>query len=382
MDVSAIVERTLRGVADCAQADAYLPTEAQVDFLCARVTALLSAEPILLRLDGAFVVAGDIHGNASDLTAFFRIHGYPPATRYLFLGDYVDRGRRSIEVLTLLYGIKALHPGALFLLRGNHETASMSHGYGFESECRRRASRAVYAAFAATFRHLPVACVLNGTALCVHGGISPRLRALADLARLAKSADVPDGSVVADLLWSDPSDALRGWGPGARGIGCQFGADALRAFLAENGLALLIRAHQHSQRGFGWAFEDARFGGSCLTVFSSTNYCGLGNFAAVAVVGADNEVKLTILDPLEEGEKPVVIFPEWLLRNSKAEWVQDGEDGPASEPNLIGGDEPGLGRRPAVDPDAFLLSLAAKAPRRCPLHFARGSSLMPRLSMN
>jgi serine/threonine-protein phosphatase PP1 catalytic subunit len=338
MNPSYLLERLLDGVADFPNINAYLPTPDQVDSLCAQVTSHLRNDPILLRLNGSFVVAGDIHGDIYDLVRIFGLFGYPPSVRYLFLGDYVDRGKHSIEVLTLLYALKVLFPLDVFLLRGNHETVGMSSRYGFKSECKSRVSKAIYKTFTSTFRYLPLACILNGAMFCVHGGISPSLRTIADLDSLAKPVSLPQEGPVADLVWSDPKDGLRDWATGSRGIAHDFGVDALNAFLRANGFAMMIRAHQHCENGFQWAFADIPDSkGKCLTIFSSPNYCNLGNHGAVVRIDCGEQPKITVFAPLTEAQKKEhrVIFPVWLLRKSTESYLVDVDDGPASEPNLI-----------------------------------------------
>jgi protein phosphatase len=84
-------------------------------------TAVLRSEPALLSPTGCFVVVGDLHGSIHDLLQILSAFEYPPAQSYLFLGDYVDRGANSVEVLLVLYALKVLFPHHIYLLRGNHE---------------------------------------------------------------------------------------------------------------------------------------------------------------------------------------------------------------------------------------------------------------------
>lgn len=152
-------------------------------------------------------ICGDIHGQFEDLQKLFQLGGLPsadPKNRYLFLGDYVDRGNEGVESMTLLLCLKVLYPSQIFLLRGNHECATISWIYGFYEECKRRFSIKLWKEFIECFNYLPLTGIVEEKIFCMHGGLSPELNKIDDIEVIKRPVEIPDQGILCDLLWSDP----------------------------------------------------------------------------------------------------------------------------------------------------------------------------------
>nr|GMD98733.1 serine/threonine-protein phosphatase PP1 [Ipomoea batatas] len=199
----------------------------------------------------------------------FEYGGYPPEANYLFLGDYVDRGKQSIETICLLLAYKIKYKENFFLLRGNHECASINRIYGFFDECKRRYNVRVWKTFTECFNCLPVAALIDEKILCMHGGLSPDLKHLDQIRSIPRPIDVPDQGLLCDLLWADPDRDIEGWGENDRGVSYTFGADKVAEFLEEHDLDLVCRAHQVVEDGYEF-FSNRQL----VTIFSAPNYCG------------------------------------------------------------------------------------------------------------
>jgi serine/threonine-protein phosphatase PP1 catalytic subunit len=96
--------------------------------ICQAAREIFLSQPTLIELSPPVKIVGDVHGQFSDLIRLFEMCGFPPASNYLFLGDYVDRGKQSLETFLLLLCYKIKYPENFFLLRGNHECANVTRG--------------------------------------------------------------------------------------------------------------------------------------------------------------------------------------------------------------------------------------------------------------
>jgi len=243
--------------------------EAQIRALCNKARDIFSQQPVLLELEAPLKIVGDVHGQYYDLLRLLEYGGFPPEANYLFLGDYVDRGRQSIETICLLLAYKVRYPENFFLLRGNHECSSINRIYGFFDECKRRYSVKLWKTFTECFNWLPVTAMIDEKILCMHGGLSPKLKNFDNIRSIKRPTDVPEKGLLCDLLWSDPEKEIRGWGTNERGVSWTFGPDVVSRFLKKHDLDLICRAHQVVEDGY--EFFARR---QLVTLFSAPNYCG------------------------------------------------------------------------------------------------------------
>lgn len=167
----------------------------------------------------------------------------------------MDRGKQSLETICLLLAYKIKYPENFFLLRGNHECASINRIYGFYDECKRRFNVRLWKIFTDCFNCLPVAALIDDKILCMHGGLSPELNSLHQIRNLTRPTDVPDTGLLCDLLWSDPSNEIRGWGLNDRGVSYTFGPDMVSEFLQKHDLDLICRAHQVINYISVWSYQ-------------------------------------------------------------------------------------------------------------------------------
>ncbi|KAG5201582.1 hypothetical protein JEQ12_004345 [Ovis aries] len=153
--------------------------ENEIRGLCLKSREIFLSQPILLELEAPLKICGDIHGQYYDLLRLFEYGGFRPESNYLFLGDYVDRGKQSLETICLLLAYKIKYPDNFFFSEvRNHECASINRIYGFYDECKRRYNIKLWKTFTDCFNCLPIAAIMDEKIFCCHGGLSPDLQSM------------------------------------------------------------------------------------------------------------------------------------------------------------------------------------------------------------
>jgi serine/threonine-protein phosphatase 2B catalytic subunit len=295
--------------------------------------SLCKSEPNVLTLSDPIHIFGDIHGQYYDLIHMLESisgHQVGGEHRYLFLGDYVDRGPFSVEVCLLLFAMKVAHPNDVFLLRGNHECKLLCSHFSFQKECVQKYGQEIFGLFLKCFAALPLAALIHssmGKVLCVHGGLSPSVKTVDDIQHIDRFVEVPNEGALCDLLWSDPlgddtAEDLSGdefndwWGLDfcknpSRGCAFVFGYKSLRRFLDANDLVCLVRGHEVHRGGFFEHFffkkeerqREWQRGGLAppfmFTIFSCPNYCDMyGNLSsALSIANGSYSVRTFTAQP-------------------------------------------------------------------------------------
>ena len=290
--------------------------------ICSEVEPIFRKEWRVLKVSSPVYVLGDIHGNFKDLMLYDRsIMKMGPtcsAANYLFLGDYVDRGENSIECILYLLSHKILSPDKYSLLRGNHELRSVQLMFTFKNECTEKFGKQLgnqlWEAFNKVFDSMPICAIIDESIFCAHGGIPTSSQKIEELMKIPVPLDDCESQspVAWQMLWNDPvtSQEFRDYtqllrsqqaGQGAqpntqvpgflpntkRGTAFYFSDEALKKFLSLNQLSHVIRAHEVIPNGYAF-----HMGGKCITIFSSSKYCGGLNESACALV---NDEKIRII---------------------------------------------------------------------------------------
>ena len=293
-----------------------LLSEEELKYLCNKSIEIFMQESSFLELTAPIIICGDIHGQYRDLIRLFDFGGTPEKKQYLFLGDYVDRGKNSIECISLLLAYKIKFPKNIYLLRGNHESEMINRTYGFYDECKRRYNLRIWKIFSDCFNWLPISSIVNSKILCMHGGLSPDLKELKNIKQIVRPTEVPDKGLLCDLLWSDPDADAEDWAPNNRGISVLFNENLVEKAIDELDIDLICRAHQVVESGYEFFAQR-----QLVTVFSAPNYCGeFDNAGAFMLVNKDLMCGFKVLLPeIKEGMLPARMSKEFMKSSNNDE---------------------------------------------------------------
>ncbi len=227
--------------------------------------SIFENKPLLRITTHKFLVAGDIHGDFDTLKEYVTKFISGKFEKIIFLGDYIDRGRKQLECICYLLILKIRFKDKIILLWGNHETVLVNSNYGFREVVN---DHLLYKKFNLLFMKMPVAAVVNKEILCVHGGISERIT---ELKELEKNYFIDEYE---PLFWNDPAwdESINGFVDNERGTK-DFGKDVFTKFMANNNLKLLVRSHQVTptieKQGYNVCFDN-----KLLSIFSCREYSG------------------------------------------------------------------------------------------------------------
>uniref|UniRef100_A0A1I7U618 Serine/threonine-protein phosphatase n=1 Tax=Caenorhabditis tropicalis TaxID=1561998 RepID=A0A1I7U618_9PELO len=257
---------------------------------------LLEPLPCLLEIVAPVIIFGDIHGQLADLMQFTKEVGRLPDFQYLFLGDYVDRATKSLEVIVWLFCMKILYPKKVHLLRGNHEIRRVNAVYGFKEEMLRKRNIHLWKIFNDVFSELPLCASINRKILCMHGGISTKIESWLTLAEMSKprAHGECEQNLPVDLMWSDPNRKEDKCSFNVhRGISSVFGKTAIEDLCQALDIDLIIRAHEVKENGHEFDFDNR-----LLTVFSAPYYAGnYSNSGSVVTISRSLKLQIVSLKP-------------------------------------------------------------------------------------
>jgi diadenosine tetraphosphatase ApaH/serine/threonine PP2A family protein phosphatase len=279
-------------------------TEDQAVALFTQLMDVLYQEGTIHPLALPVTICGDVHGQLYDVFELFKVSGGVENNRYVFLGDYVDRGYYSLETFAYLGALKLKYPDSVYLLRGNHECRQVNQLYGFYDQCLNTYGHAgLWRMCNEVFDLLPIGAVIANSVFCIHGGLSPEIKLIEQVPLIERQDELPSSGPLADLAWSDPDD-IEGWAVNQRGAGWLFGTRPTREFCHMNKIDLITRAHQLAINGFQWHFDDNQL----VTVWSAPNYMYRScNDASVLKISENHEREFVVFSAVPNDQQ---VIPE------------------------------------------------------------------------
>ena len=262
--------------------------EQDIENLIRDVEKILETERNLIFVPkGKTMVVGDLHGDLETLhkvmDQFFR----EEFKTLIFLGDYVDRGAKQVEVINVLFYYKKLMPNRIILIRGNHEDPIINRQYGFYDEVRLKfkKSREIFRLYNQAFSHLPLAAITWNKIFCVHGGIPEGLEEIKDINLLPTKQEEISDPIAKQLVWNDPKENFKDFKQSSRDPGIKkFRREAFKDFIERNQINGIIRSHEKFKNGFKSYFNE-----KLISIFSSQSY-SKKVLTVIGVINSDGSI--------------------------------------------------------------------------------------------
>ncbi|EAY05808.1 Ser/Thr protein phosphatase, putative [Trichomonas vaginalis G3] len=258
------------------------------------VEKIFSDEQNIIDIAPPVLAIADMHGQLFDMLKIFEI--CKESSKFLFLGDYVDRGPYSVELFIYLAAKKILQPNNYYLIRGNHEDSGVNSTYGLFEDCKQiYRSNSLYLRMNEVFLSLPIAAIIGNKIFCVHGGLGPTSETIEKINDVYRYQDIDQNKTLTDITWSDPDFISQKFIENSRGAGHIMGKTAVLEFLNNNKFNLILRAHQTQDLGYRFYFDS-----KLLSLWSAPLYYGTQSKAKVLNINEDLSHELIAIEPAEK----------------------------------------------------------------------------------
>ncbi|OHT05297.1 Serine/threonine-protein phosphatase PP1 isozyme 5 [Tritrichomonas foetus] len=228
-----------------------------------------SDEPNILHLNGPIHVVGCLYGHILDLLGVLQTFGFPPKTHYLFLGNLIDQGEFSLEVLTLVFALKLIYPEFIHVIRGDHETKDVCLLKEFHNDLLADYDDKLFFPCIKAFSQIPLAAIIDNKFICLSGGFGPNILDITTVDFIKRPAIILNDPNLIEILFSDPTEYLPMFMPSSRGFGNLFGENAVSEFLKVNKFQGLIRGRQFEEEGVKMYFNQ-----TCASVCTASGERG------------------------------------------------------------------------------------------------------------
>lgn len=248
-------------------------------------------DPIVLTLEPPCIVVGSMFGHFYDLLCLFETFGYPPAQKYLFLGNIIGNGPQSLETLLLITCLKLKFPNMIYVIRGQNEILCMNSQNKFKLQLQKQCDDDIYDLCNQLFDYLPLVAILGSQIYCVCSGLSPDLPHIETISSIIRPFPIEKTSPYFSILSSKPNSALDTWNNNTRADNVQFGIDAVSDFLDTNNLKMIICSNEILEEGFEFPLNgDNKF----LTISSVPYYIDKTEKLAT-ILNIDETLKIEFL---------------------------------------------------------------------------------------